>query len=786
MSLAPRFRLLTIAAVCLVALGALRPAYAQAPTIVVDTPSPIPFHGLRPTDVTLQAQALPTDTSLTISDKTPLKVGLIVELSYQEIMEITALSGDGPGGVADTMTVVRPLFGTATQTHAAGTVVFADITRSDIKVTGLGPVDTGATLAVSVDSDAFDSSGALLVSAIDASATTINVSDATLIYTQRKIRIDSEKMKVSGVTLGVISNSGAALEETVTSDSQTVMKISDKTKLGVGWRARIEALGAPPEEMLIVGLDGDGPGGAQDTMTVIRGSITGVLETGKPIYSGQDKATVQRGFDGTTAAAHGAGTGIDIDLRRMKISDDSLVGGGSTLQIDSEKMLAVNVPATSLRDTGASLTSEVLAGSTLLQISDASLVQVGWVVKLENERLAITDRTPGCAVGGGAATEEAIDASQEVIKINDRGLLNVGCAITLDTEQMKVVGLAGDGPGGAQDTMTVVRGFNDTTATEHGIGTISTAPHTMRAVRGFYGTIAAAHGTGPIQAFLEEPDTMRVARAQAGTTAQPHDAGKAILDVDGLGAYEFTLGVTAAETGAHLTGQVNSTTTTIPVDNTAVLQVGWTVIVESEKMRITGLGTGAMEVERGSDGTGAAEHGPGPIRGPVVVDPVSAKDGSLLKSTGRSVSCPEGVVRGVENLRFGCSTPQGGLPLGPSGDGVLAQVTLSGRALLPYTPSQAVTLSPVTLLDVSGNAIPHQATPAGISVIKCPDVNGNRLVTNTDAVFIAQAYFGIIPLDLDTQDLNLNGYVTNADSVLAKKVLFLSEPQPVRCPPPAS
>jgi hypothetical protein len=95
-------------------------------------------------------------------------------------------------------------------------------------------------------------------------------------------------------------------------------------------------------------------------------------------------------------------------------------------------------------------------------------------------------------------------------------------------------------------------------------------------------------------------------------------------------------------------------------------------------------------------------------------------------------------------------------------------------------------LSPVTLLDVSGNAIPHQATPAGISVIKCPDVNGNRLVTNTDAVFIAQAYFGIIPLDLDTQDLNLNGYVTNADSVLAKKVLFLSEPQPVRCPPPAS
>ena len=314
----------------------------------------------------------------------------------------------------------------------------------------------------------------------------------------------------------------------------------------------------------------------------------------------------------------------------------------------------------------------------------------------------------------------------------------------------------------------------------------STGSGTVTVVRGFFGSQASSHSAGTaIKAVFPETNTVRTSRGFQGTPVQSHAVGAPITDLDGLGAYQFTLGVTAAQTGAHLTGQVDSTTTTIPVDNTAVLQVGWTVIVESEKMRITGLPTGAMEVQRGSDGTGAAAHGAVPIRGPVVVDPVSAKDGSLLGSTGRSVSCPGGVVRGVENLQFGCSTPQGGLPVGPGGDGVLAQVTLSSRALLPYAPAQAVTLSPVTLLRASGNVIPNQVTPVGISVIKCPDVNANRLVTPGDATLILQAYFGLYPINLNTQDVNVNGLVTPADATFAKQVYFLSQPQPVRCPPPS-
>jgi hypothetical protein len=51
------------------------------------------------------------------------------------------------------------------------------------------------------------------------------------------------------------------------------------------------------------------------------------------------------------------------------------------------------------------------------------------------------------------------------------------------------------------------------------------------------------------------------------------------------------------------------------------------------------------------------------------------------------------------------------------------------------------------------------------------DINGNALVTNADATFVAQAFFGIIGGDW-TFDVNGNAMLTNADAMIIRQVFF--------------
>jgi hypothetical protein len=56
------------------------------------------------------------------------------------------------------------------------------------------------------------------------------------------------------------------------------------------------------------------------------------------------------------------------------------------------------------------------------------------------------------------------------------------------------------------------------------------------------------------------------------------------------------------------------------------------------------------------------------------------------------------------------------------------------------------------------------------------DVNGNGSITNGDAIFTAQAFFGIITGDLAAMDVNGNGMLSNGDAVIIRTRFFGAVP----------
>ena len=161
------------------------PALAATATVYPQDGVPIPFHGLRPSGVTLTATITVSQTSVPISDPARLKVGQIVETSdaTREIMEITGLG-------ASTMDVTRGVLGTSAASHNSGTALYSDFTPVKVMASGVGYRATGATLSAALDTGTLENSAAFLASSISKTDTTINITDATLLTDATVVRID--------------------------------------------------------------------------------------------------------------------------------------------------------------------------------------------------------------------------------------------------------------------------------------------------------------------------------------------------------------------------------------------------------------------------------------------------------------------------------------------------------------------------------------------------------------------------------------------------------------------
>ncbi|MEX2246799.1 MAG: hypothetical protein WEC75_08935 [Dehalococcoidia bacterium] len=927
--------LATILVVLLIALGAGNDTATAAggPTVnLVDNGQHagiVPIGGLRHSGVTLTDAAQASDTKLYITEHRFLKVGQTIEISNQELMQITALtdsefssvgvllaspgmsggnpgdvtvanltnslpltvgmiaqvfdciepdpceqmlitatSGDGAGGVQDTMTVVRgragspvyahstgfsvlvgpgesmsvqrPIMGTTAIPHAANSVIYADASEFQILVSNVGSRTTSTALASTLSAATFEDTSAVLTEAATSSpsALTLKVNDATLVRVGRTIQVDSEKMVVSTAKRGYLSDlppgifgvppldSGADVTADLPNCSPvppdlecadpqaTTLSISNKNLLNPGWiiRSGTTITTTPynvdlhPEELLVVAVAGDGPGGSPDTATVVRefgGTFAHEHISGDDIFGGPDRVTVSaRGCCGTTAAAHSAGAAVLMDLRVANLNAAPDFQSGSVLQVEAEQIQAIELNAKYLHNTGASLLQAVGTGDTVLRVTDATLANDGGIIKLENEFLAVKSVADGCADAGvPTGAQLAVDAlaGDTVLTINDWNSISVGCTVTIDAEEMKVVSKTGDGPnppGTDPETVTVVRNYYGAGATGHASGApLLGATDSAKVVRGLYTTAATHAGSTPVRAVLADPNAGKFARGLNGTTSVLHNPGAVLTDLDGLGSYSVTVKTALADPAVSLIASATAGATQILISNKNPLKIGWTVLVEDERVKITNLlgdGAGgapdAMDVVRAQDGTIADSHASGTsVLGPVVIDYVRADNSTFLASSGRTVRCDPHVLT-QDSVTQLCDT-QGNTPQGPSGAGFLATFRVRGKSFLPGSPTQAnraTVLSPLTVQDITADPAVPTAGNGVMRTIRCPDFDGNRIANfSGDVINVAQAALLPSAPKLPQHDVDGNGVINfSGDVVASALVILIGKPGPVlRCIP---
>ncbi len=138
-----------------------------------------------------------------------------------------------------------------------------------------------------------------LAEALDASETSVDVSDASLVGVGSMLVVESERMLVTGRstldTGQVLGSAMAAL------NSDRTVDVADGTALHVG-----ETLFIGSERMKIVDITGN-------NATVIRaydGSVLAAHAQNDPVYAYRT-LTVERGARGTTAASHSSGTAVE-------------------------------------------------------------------------------------------------------------------------------------------------------------------------------------------------------------------------------------------------------------------------------------------------------------------------------------------------------------------------------------------------------------------------------------------------------------------------------------------
>jgi hypothetical protein len=766
------------------------PAFAQPAAVSVPTVTPIPYHGLRDIGVTITPNSVnASQTTIWISDPARLKVGQIVETqdASREIMQITGLS-------SSTMDVVRGVLGTSAATHNIGTALFSDFTAVNVNVSGVGYRDTGATLSTDLDTTTLDNSGAFLAQSIGTGDTTIDVTSATLLTDATTVHIDGTSY-VSASDGGWLGSTGRPIylaDSTVKGDSinyaYATLGWDHNGPTGSGILAhvtlRADHLGTVSlslENVLLTDWQAD-----PYTIEVVpNASVT--------VVSGNPTPPSPPSPD-----CGGSGTKVCILPSTQQVG----VGHEFTVYIAAQ-----NVP------TGLGL------GSYQFRLKWSPATEEMTVQSLHRGYL----HDDGSNWYRNTQLTTAIDSTTTNLPLTNVDQLSGGVGWTAklwpDTgEEMLIVGVNASPP-----SIDVVRGYNGTTPTGHGMNDVVYAgPERMTVTRA---ALPAPHSAG-----VDFRDNLRVLHVSNSSllTASALQIDNERFKVSQVPAR------TLHDTGLTLSSAINDTVTTFSVSGSGSVQKGWALQVDSELMLVTNTGSGTVTVVRGTFGSQAASHNAAAalkstfaetntvrtVRGfqsttiashsagaaitdvdglggygftaaspgvPSDVDFVWAKNGAFLGQTGRTPACnpptfPSGTVS------FQCDTT-GTLPLGPTGSGTLATVDVTGHRVLTGAPQQALNLSGVTLHDISGDSLSVGTTNGNVRVVGCPDFDDNRNVTFTgDVIAIARAVLvngNPDPYPTEPEmDLDGNGSINFiGDVILAAQIAQGTSPTPLHCPP---
>ena len=132
--------------------------------------------------------------------------------------------------------------------------------------------------------------------------------------------------------------------------------------------------------------------------------------------------------------------------------------------------------------------SEALdASETAVDVSDAVLVGVGSVLTVESERMLVTGRT-ALDTGQNLATNMDALNSDRTVDVADGTLFRVGEIILLDSERMRITDISGN-------NLTVIRAYDGSVLAAHTSPVDIYSYRTLTVERGALGSTAATHAT---------------------------------------------------------------------------------------------------------------------------------------------------------------------------------------------------------------------------------------------------------------------------------------------------
>jgi hypothetical protein len=218
-------------------------------------------------------------------------------------------------------------------------------------------------------------------------------------------------------------------------------------------------------------------------------------------------------------------TSIEIDL-----SSSSAFSSGATWQ----RAIAITGEFGHSADTtpAGALAEALDASEAGVDVTDSSLVGVGTIVKVDDERMIVTGRSQ--LDTGQTSSALTASSSDESITSITAGSIAVGEVLLVDSERMLVVDVAGT-------TLTVKRAWDGSTLAVHSSGVTIYAPRTLTVERGAVGTTAATHLTATaVTAHVVPPLIRDLAIAEAIDQLQLETSGYARVIGEGDNAREGT------------------------------------------------------------------------------------------------------------------------------------------------------------------------------------------------------------------------------------------------------
>jgi hypothetical protein len=194
-------------------------------------------------------------------------------------------------------------------------------------------------------------------------------------------------------------------------------------------------------------------------------------------------------------------TYIEIDL-----------SSSSSLQPGNTAQRAISVTGTwGINDdqVAAGALAEALdASETAVDVTDASLVGVGSVLLVDSERMLVTGRTT-LTTGQTLASAMTAVKSDTTVDVADGTQLHVGETLLIDNERMRITDISGN-------NATVVRAYDGSVLATHSLGATIYAYRTLTVERGALGSTAATHSTAAAVTAWDVPSLVRdLCRAEA-------------------------------------------------------------------------------------------------------------------------------------------------------------------------------------------------------------------------------------------------------------------------------